>query len=86
MISSLLLGGAKQSQSLQVGGEQSRTEGHHAAEMLTCLSHWHSVNTNVEEGGTGGNGCGCNGIISFATLRWNCMCFKLQYMLERFWS
>lgn len=52
MISSLL-GGAKRSRSLQVGGEQSRTESHCAAEMLTCLSHSHVFITNEEEGTAG---------------------------------
>lgn len=79
MISSQL-GDAKRSRSLQVGGEQSRTESHCAAEMLTCLSHSHLFITNVEEGGAGGAGRkrlgNVNSIISFATLRWNCMSFK----------
>lgn len=53
MITSLH-GGAKRSRFLQVGGEQSRTESHCAADMLTRLSHLHSFITNEEEGGAGG--------------------------------
>lgn len=51
-----LLGGAKRSRSLQVGGERSRTQSHCAAGTLTRLSRLHSFITNEGEGGAGGAG------------------------------
>lgn len=77
MISSLH-GGAKQSQSLQVG--ESEAERKVTVQLLTCLSDLHSFITNEEEGGAGRAGRkllggGYNGIISFATSRWNCISF-----------